>query len=172
MTIRSYWNRVEITTGLEKVAEHPRSYGKDEYILRPEHYLDLLERRPHAIPYARPLIQHEWPNGYWEFYRKMVASIGPSQAGRDFIRILRCHGQYGGDLVSEVLSRVSESNNANADVVIAAIDRERHRPIPAEPIDLSEHPRLRDRRVVMCPDPAAYSALKGGDNQNVQSVDH
>ncbi|NJL70846.1 MAG: IS21 family transposase [Candidatus Competibacteraceae bacterium] len=28
LTIRSYWNRVEITTGLEKIAEHPRSYGK------------------------------------------------------------------------------------------------------------------------------------------------
>lgn len=171
MTIRSYWNRVEISTGLEKVTEHPRSYGKDEYILRPEHYLDLLERRPHAIPYARPLIQHEWPDGYWDFYRKMVASVGPSDAGRDFIRVLRCHVQYGGALVSAVLTRVNESNNVNADLVIAAIDRERHRPTPAEPVDLSEHPRLAGCKVVMYPDLAAYSTLKEGGSSNVQNVD-
>ncbi len=162
LTIRSYCNRIEVTTGLEKVAEHSRSYGKDEYVLNPDHYLDLLERRPHAIPYARPLIQHEWPEGYWEFYQKMVASVGPSQAGRDFIRILRCHVKYGGELVSGVLARVSTSNTASADMVIAAIDRERFRPSPVEQLDLSEHSELAGRRVVMSPDPAAYSVLKTG----------
>ena len=162
LTIRSYWNRVEIGTGLEKIAVHSRSYGKDEYILCPEHYLDLLERRPHAIPYARPLVQHEWPGGYWNFYQKMVASVGPGQAGRDFIRILRCHVKYGGALVSNVLARVAESGTCNADMVIAAIDRELFRASPAEPVDLSAHPELATCKVVMFPEPAAYSALKTG----------
>jgi hypothetical protein len=171
VTIRSYWNRVEIGTGTEKIAEHLRSYSKDEYILRPEHYLDLLEKRPHSIPYARPLVQHEWPDGYWEFYQKMVASVGPSQAGRDFVRILRCHVKYGGTLVSEVLIRVSKSQTVNADKVIAAIDHELFKTIPSEPVDLSTHPELASCRVIMFPDPAAYAALKDGGRPDGPCID-
>jgi transposase len=170
LTIRSYWNRVEIGTGLEKIAEHRRSYGKDEYVLCPEHYLDLLERRPHAIPYARPLVQHEWPDGYWNFYQKMVASVGPGQSGRDFIRILRCHAKYGSALVSNVLARIAESDTFNADMVIAAVDRELFRPSPAEPVDLSAYPELALCKVVMFPEPAAYTALKGGST-SVHDID-
>lgn len=171
LTVRSYWNRVEISTGLEQVAQHWRSYGKDVYILRPEHYLDLLERRPHAIPYARPLVQYEWPAGYWEFYEKMVSALGPGQAGRDFIRILRCHVKHGGALVSAVLARVAESGIFNADLVIAAIDRELFKPTPSEPFDLSAYPELATCKVVMFPDPAAYMALKTGGSINVHNPD-
>lgn len=162
LTIRSYWNRIEIGTGLERITEHARCFGKDEYRLRPEHYLDLLERRPHAVPYARPLVQHEWPDGYWDFYQKMVESNGPGEAGRDFIRILRCHVKHGGELVSTVLSRIAKSDIFSADMVIAAIDRELFKPTPSAPIDLSKHPELSAYRVAMYPEAAAYNALMGG----------
>ena len=167
LTIRSYCNRLELGTGLEKVAEHERCFGKGEYILNPAHYLDMLEKRPHALPYARPLLQHKWPDGYWEVYQKMVASLGPSQAGRDFIRILRCHVKYGAALVSSVVARVADSDTVNADLVIAAIDRELFQPTVSEPVDLSEHPDLATCKVSMFPDPAAYSILKtqGGEHE-------
>jgi transposase len=169
LTIRSYWDHIVVSTGIEKITDHPRSYEKEVYILRPEHYLDLLERRPHAIPYARPLVQYAWPAGYWEFYRKMVASVGPSQAGRDFISILRCHIKYGAQLVSEAIAECSQLNIANADIVIAAIDRKRFKPVPSELMDLSEHPTLINCKVVMYPDLAQYRVLTGGDG-HVQSV--
>ncbi len=162
LTIRSYWNRVEITTGLEKIAEHPRSYGQDEYILRPEHYLDLLERRPNAVPYARPLLQCEWPPGYWSFYQKMVENFGPSQAGRDFISILRCHAKHGAALVRKALEEANSVNTANANFIIASIDRQRFQAVPSEPIDLTNHPELLNHSVVMSPAPAQYSALMRG----------
>jgi hypothetical protein len=43
--LTAYWNVVRIGTGLQVLAEHPRSYEENEYILKPEHYLDVLERR-------------------------------------------------------------------------------------------------------------------------------
>lgn len=159
LTIRSYCHRIEITTGLEKIAEHPRSYGKDEYILHPEHYLDLLEKRPHAIPYSRPLKQHEWPPGYWAFYQKLVERFGPSQAGRDFISILRCHVKYGAAAVSAALTEAQELNVASANFIIAAVDRQRFQAVPAEPVDLTNHPELLAHSVEMYPKPSQYSAL-------------
>lgn len=159
LTVRSYWNRVEITTGQEFVTEHPRCYGKDEFILRPEHYLDLLEKRPNSVPYARPLVQHEWPAGYWPFYQKMVESLGPSQAGKDFISLLRCHVKYGGDVVSAALNEAVELKTANINIIIAAIDRQRFQATPSEPTDLTNHPELASHCVVMIPDPSQYTAL-------------
>lgn len=163
LTIRSYWNRVEISTGLEFVTNHVRSYEKNEYVLRPEHYLDLLERRPHSIPYARPLVQHEWPSGYWELYGEMVASVGSSQAGRDFIRVLQCHVKYGAELVANAIAEVSQLDKVNGDIVIAAIDRRRIKVIEPDAIEISEHPALAHHKVVVFTEPAQYGTLTQGE---------
>ncbi len=93
--IRAYWDRIQVGSGSEEVALHNRPVGHEEYVLKPEHYFDLLERRPNAIPYARPLLQVDWPSEYWEAYRQMKNDLGASRAGRDFVGILRLNSQFG-----------------------------------------------------------------------------
>jgi transposase len=159
LTILAYWNRVQISDGLTIIAEHPRCYKKDEYILSPEHYLDLLERRPHAVPYARPLLQHEWPGGYWEFYQKMVAAVGPGPAGKDFIRILKSHVKYGAELVRQAISKAAALGITNADFVLNEIDQMRWVGSVPEPVDLKNHEALASVKVTMSPEPAEYNAL-------------
>jgi transposase len=165
--ITSYWNRVEIGTGLEIVAVHERSYGEDEYILNPEHYLDVLERKPHAVPYARPLVQHRWPAGYWEFYQRMADREGPGEAGRGFIRILRSHVKYGADMTSSAVQQATEMGVYSADFVVAAIDRQRSDTSAAEVLDASEHPQLM-RYQIKIPDIARYQAFV--ENSHEQSI--
>jgi transposase len=167
LTIRAYWDQVKITDGLQVIAEHPRTYNKDEYILRPEHYLDLLERRPHAVPYARPLLQHAWPEGYWEFYQKMVATVGPGQAGRDFIRILRSHVKYGAELVGKAIVESARLGFASADFVIALVDRTRVTTMAPETTDIDAYPNLAGIRVTMCPAPEQYQALVAVKGENI-----
>lgn len=159
LVIRSYWNRVEISNGMEIVAEHPRSYKKGEYVLRPEHYLDLLERRPNAVPYARPLLQYEWPAGYWELYQKMVEDIGPSKGGRDFIRILKSHVKYGSKIVAGAIAEAHKLGVANADFIMSLIDKVRITLSAPEATDLSNHQELAAVKVSMYPAPAQYNVL-------------
>ena len=168
VSIRSYWNRVVISDGVNVLANHVRSYGKDEYLLSPEHYLDLLEKRPHAVPYARPLLAYDWPAGYWDCYQEMVSMIGPGPAGRDFIRLLRCHVKYGGALVSEALSEARALDISNVDVIIATIDQKRFKETAPELCDLSDHPALLNCKVTMFPEPAQYDALRNGGSNNEQ----
>ena len=92
----------------------------------------------------------------------MITNFGPSQAGRDFIRILRCHVKNGAALVSAALAEAKELSIANADIIIAAIDRERFKAVSLEPVDLSEYPALLGCKVVMCPDLTQYGVLTGG----------
>lgn len=140
--VKSYWRHVEIGTGLQVVATHERSYGTDEYKLDPEHYLDTLERKPHAVPYARPLLQHEWPAGYWEFYRSVSSRFGPGQAGRDFIRVLRCHVKYGAKATAAAIAEAQALGTPSGDLVVSIVDRQRQERIAPESIDLSTHPEL------------------------------
>ncbi len=173
LTMRAYWDRLEITDGLTLVATHPRTYKKDEYILKPEHYLDLLEKRPHAVPYALPLVQHNWPQGYWEVYQKMVEEVGPGPAGRDFIRILRSHVKYGAELVGNAIKESALVGSASADFIIATIDRARLTSMVPEVIDIDTYTQLAGVKVLIYPEPAQYHALvpsEGGiacDNQCV-----
>jgi hypothetical protein len=162
LTIRAYWDRLEITDGLTLVAVHPRTYQKDEYVLQPEHYLDLLQRRPHAVPYARPLLQHAWPDGYWEFYQKMVQHLGPGPAGRDFIRILKSHVKYGATLVGNAIKESASLGSANADFVIALVDRARLATAVPDATDIEAYPQLAAIRVTLCPAPEQYQTLLTG----------
>lgn len=162
LSLKSYWNRVEISDGIETITEHPRSFGKDEYILRPEHYLELLERRPHAILNARPIVQYAWPSGYWELYHQMVDKYGPGEAGREFIRVLKCHVKYGAVLTSAAVAEARTMKIANADVVISIVDRERNKATSPETMDLTNHPILASCKVTIFPDPAQYQLLLEG----------
>jgi transposase len=164
LSINSYCDRIEILTGFEIIAMHQRSYLRDQYILKPEHYLDLLEQRPHAVPYARPLLSHSWPDGYWEFYQSMVIQYGAGDAGRNFIRILRSHLRYGSETVANAINDARELGLANVDLVFACADREhgkRKAPGP-EPIELDHHPHLIGIKVSFFPQPEQYGALVDG----------
>ncbi len=159
LAIRAYWDRLEITDGLTLVATHQRSYKKDEYILQPEHYLELLEKRPHAVPYARPLLQHDWPDGYWELYQRMVTELGPGPAGRDFIRILRCHMKYGAKLVTDAIQQSLQLGSSSADFIITMVDRARSTTEEPEATDIDSYPQLAHIRVMMYPEPEQYQTL-------------
>lgn len=161
LAINSYCDRIEIVQGVDVVATHQRSYQRDQYILKPEHYLDLLEQRPNAVPYARPLLSNAWPEGYWEFYEGMVEPYGAGEAGRNFIRVLRAHLKYGSHVVANAIREARELGLANVDFVFAYADRELAKKIGQGPksIDLARHPELSQVKVTLYPSPEQYGAV-------------
>lgn len=161
---KSFWNKVQIGSGAEVVAEHMRSYEEDEYILNPEHYFDLLERRPQAVAYARPILQVRWPEEYWQFFKQVRTAFGASRAGRDFVRILRCHAQFGRERTVKAISEASSAGAFAADVVLQILDREKFVAARAEaPVDISARPELADITVNLT-DTAEYQQLLGDNN--------
>ena len=46
---------VVIVCGSDEIARHRRSYGREELILNPRHYLAVLERKTGALDQAAPL---------------------------------------------------------------------------------------------------------------------
>lgn len=50
------------------IARHERCYGRCQQVLDPEHYLDVLERKPGALVGSKPLASWRrrglWPESY------------------------------------------------------------------------------------------------------------
>src|SRR5262249_42171203 len=70
------------------VAPHPRHRGQGPVTFAPVHYLALLERKPGAFDFARPLAGWALPEEFAALRRRFEAAWG--EAGvRHFIQVLR-----------------------------------------------------------------------------------
>lgn len=166
---KAYWDRVQIGTGSDIIVEHPRSFSDGEYVLRPEHYFDLLERRPQAVTYARPILQTKWPDEYWNFYKAMQREFDASRAGRDFVRVLRLNAQYGQSETRKAVNEALESRVLSADFVKQILDRERYRSVQVESVDISRLPEFAAIEVNLR-DTAEYQQLLIGGGEDEQHV--
>lgn len=165
LRVRAYMDKLVIAIGAEVVAEHSRVYEKHCYILSPEHYLDQLERKPNAVPYARPLLQTEWPEGYWSFYKRLVEEKGSSDGGRDFVRILRCHMQHGAMLTAQAIQECASLGRISADAVLQVVGQVKFaKSVQVEPLSMEAHPSLREYSVQL-QETNQYQILIGGSNE-------
>jgi len=79
---------VRLVVGNRLVARHRRHWGKEHIEFNPVHYLALLERKPGAFDYARPLQQWQLPGCFTVLRRRQERDL--EQLGiREFIRVLR-----------------------------------------------------------------------------------
>jgi hypothetical protein len=66
------------------VARHARSYGRDQQVLDPLHYLATLERRPAALDHAPVLRDRKLPEAFAQLRQALEQRHGPSSgAARD-----------------------------------------------------------------------------------------
>ncbi|MGH3180740.1 MAG: IS21 family transposase [Streptosporangiaceae bacterium] len=79
---------VRILCGAEVVATHHRSWDKEGVFFDFRHYLALLERKPGALDYARPLEGLVLPECLRTLRRRLEAELGHSGT-REFIKVLR-----------------------------------------------------------------------------------
>ena len=165
LLVKLYPFRVEIYRPGEKepLAVHPRSYGHKEDIFDPLHYLPLLEKRPGALDYAKPIRQwrKEWPAVYERLLSRLQARYPEGEGVREFIRVLRLHQSHPADLIELAVEQSLEFNCAHADGVELCL-RQLERPAPVTPVlDLSGRPELTavgQQRVNL----AQYDCLGGG----------
>lgn len=165
LQVKLYPFRVEIYRPDEKepLAVHPRSYGHQEDIFDPLHYLPLLEKRPGALRHAKPIREwrRAWPAVYERLLSRLQQHYFDGEGLREFVRILRLHQTYPPDLIEAAVTQSLEFNCAHADGVELCL-RQLQQPDPAmAELDLSDHPKLSavGRQQVNL---AQYDAFLGG----------
>ena len=80
--VRGYVDQVVISCGSEVIAQHPRSYERDDFVFDPIHYLPLLEQKTAALDQAAPLRGWDLPEEFGTLRRLLESRMGPrGQAG-------------------------------------------------------------------------------------------
>jgi transposase len=86
--VKAYVDRVEIYCGSEHIAGHVRSYGKNDFIFDPLHYLALIEQKTNSLDQAKPLVGWALPEVFGTLRRLLEARMG-SKGKREYVQVLR-----------------------------------------------------------------------------------
>jgi hypothetical protein len=103
-----------------QLAHHPRSYGKEQDIFDPLHYLTLLEQRPGAFEYAKPIKEwrKDWPPSYSRMLENLQEKWPEGRGVQEFIRILQLHKEYSADLIEQAIEQALSYGCVHLDGVI------------------------------------------------------
>jgi transposase len=156
--VKGYVEEVVIACGAEIIARHPRSYGREDFIFEPRHYLALIERKIGALDQAAPLQGWELPDEFGTIRRLLEARMG--KAGkREYVQVLRLLETFRLEdvhaAVREALRLGAIGFDAIKHLVLCRIE---HRP---PKLNLTLYPYL-PRVTVATTSAKAYMALLGG----------
>jgi hypothetical protein len=116
VTVKGYWDRVEICRGVEHVAAHRRLWGKGGVIYEPRHYLPLLDRKPGALDHGLPLQALQLPDCFAVLRRRLEREHG-HQGTKDYITVLRLIEKHSIRRVAAAIERAMITGAPAPDVV-------------------------------------------------------
>ncbi len=143
--VKAYPFHIEILDGTMLLARHLRSYGREQDLFEPLHYLPLLEQRPGAFDYARPMRQ--WRKDWPESYHQMLAVLRQKwpEGGRgvqEFVRVLRLHEDYPAHLVQRAIEQALSYGCPHLDGVLHCLHQLVEPEAALSSLDLTSHPHL------------------------------
>jgi hypothetical protein len=94
VTVKGYIDRVEVVERGQVVARHVRSYGRDQQVLDPLHYLVTLERRPAALEHAPVMRNWQLPAAFGRLRQALETRHGPRSGARHYIRVLQLLAEH------------------------------------------------------------------------------
>jgi transposase len=140
------------------VATHPRHWGREHVQFEPRHYLALLERKPGALDFARPLEGWQLPRCFDILRRRLEAELD-HLGTREYIKILRLLEKATIPQLADAIEQALAINALSVDAVRVILEARREQPVGL--FSLDDRPQLKLVRV-QPPDLGAYRALAGG----------
>jgi transposase len=123
VTIKGYIHRVEVVASGQVVARHPRSYGKDEQLLDPLHYLATLGRRPAALDHAPVLKNWVLPASFTRLREVLEKRHGGRTGARHYIRVLQLLAAHPLGRVQQAVEKGLLQEPVQAERIIATVVR-------------------------------------------------
>lgn len=163
LVLRAWPFRVEVLALAEVIACHPRCFGREQDILDPLHYLDLVRQRPGAFDHALPVRRWRatWPAVYETLLTELRRRFPDGRGVREFVAILQLHRDHPAPAVEAAIREALQWGAAHLDGVKLCLQQQAHPVFAPTPLDLSAYPRLQgvgDRPVNL----AQYDRLLAG----------
>ncbi len=103
-------DHVDLFYAGKRIARHKRLFGNNKWLLEPDHYLDILQRKPGAFDTARVIRQWRatWPEDLERLLSRFKESQGETKGIKDFITVLMLYRQHDPREVESAVSLVLE----------------------------------------------------------------
>ena len=137
VTVKGYIERIDVVAGGAVVARHRRSYGRDEQILDPLHYLAALGRRPAALDHAPVLRDWRLPGCFARLRQALESSLGVTAGARHFCRVLQLLGDHPMDRVQAVVEECLGKDVLDAERIAAQVRRRAESEVAASASDVT-----------------------------------
>jgi transposase len=146
---------VRLVVGRRVVARHPRLWAKEQVRFDPVHYLALLERKPGALDFARPLEGWALPDCFAVLRRRLEGEL-EGRGTREFIKVLRLLEAATVPQLAQAVEYALGIGAISAEAVRLILEHRREQPLGLFRLDGPMH--LKAVRVQE-PDLAAYRGL-------------
>ena len=130
--IRAYAERIELRQAGQLVGDHPRSFGRDQTVFDPWHYVPVLARKPGALRNGAPFKDWLLPTGLERIRRKLA---GSADGDRQMVTILAAVLSDGLTAVEAACLEALREGVHSADVVLNILARQRE---PAAPLTIPD----------------------------------
>ena len=156
LTIKGGIEEVQIGEKAAIIAVHARIWERQRVSFDPVHYLALLERKPGALDFARPLADWKLPDCFALLRRRLEGALG-YQGTREYIKVLRLlEGASLAELAKAVMAAAS-IGTTSSDAIALILAQRAERAVSLFALD--GHPHLQEYAIEP-PDLRAYAALK------------
>ena len=161
ITVIATVDEVRLAFDGQLVAQHPRHWGREQYIFDPIHYLALLEKKPGGFDHARPLEDWDLPECLLTLRRRMETA--PAGLGtREFIRTLRLLESCSVSQLADAVDYALDIGIHDADSIRVILEHRRESPVGLFSLDGRPHLRAVS---VQETDVSAYQTLLMEDLQ-------
>ena len=144
--LRSYAARIVVLHQGQCIGEHPRSFGRDQMVFDPWHYLPVLERKPGALRNGAPF-------KHWDLPRALQGTLNALKRfadwDRQFVDILASVPVYGLETVASACDQALLSGSVSRDVVLNLLSRGTQEREP-EAVETPAHLKLAEPPVADC----------------------
>jgi transposase len=162
--IRAYAERIELRQDGRLVGDHVRSFGRDQTVFDPWHYVPVLARKPGALRNGAPFKDWVLPTGLQRIRRKL---LGSADGDRQMVGILTAVLSDGLPAVEAACQEALREGVHSADVVINILARRRE-PAPPATIMTPDALRLLHAPVADC---TRYDSLRRGTDGTIRDPD-
>ena len=123
--MRTHAERICVWLDDELVADHPRSFKREQVIYDPWHYLPVLVRKPGALRNGTPFQNWELPPGLTQARKNLDHH---PDADRQFVKILGAVLDHGIEAVEAACVEALSAGIAHSDVILTTLARQQQPP--------------------------------------------
>jgi hypothetical protein len=152
-------DEVRLVVNDHLAARHCRSWKKHGRFFNPVHYLALLERKPGAFDFSRPLEQWTLPSCFDLLRRRLESDLEGSEGTREFIKVLRLLEKGSLSQLARAVEQALFMGATSVDAIKLILEYRRQEPVALFCLD--GHPHLKSVQVPQV-DLSRYSGLTEG----------